>query len=176
MKSINLRESEVLDLLATGRAVVRREVKPQPPCKCSYVINGAYSHALCYGSDPVTGKRLWVPPTVKSIDHRLACPYGKPGDLLVGRETWDIWACLKDMVTKQHDAHVAYKVTSTVQPVNIGSDLAKRIMDDIVSDGERKWRSSASMPPWASRLKLEVVSVAVEHGERWEWVVHVKRV
>lgn len=61
----------------------RRVMKPQPPDGCEYVINGANSHALCRS---IENSNLWVPPTPRSVDHRLQCPYGKPGDRLWVKE------------------------------------------------------------------------------------------
>lgn len=60
-------------------------MKPQPPLGCEYGINGAKSHAICSAID---NPSTWVPPTPKSKDHRLPCPYGQPGDRIVMLTTW----------------------------------------------------------------------------------------
>ena len=68
-------------ILENRKTMTRRVVKPQPPHSCIYTINGNYSHALCLGPN---GE--FVPPTARSIDHRLPCPYGVPGDRLFVKE------------------------------------------------------------------------------------------
>lgn len=79
---------EMVRALLDGRKTqTRRTVNPQPPCNCSYAINGAESHAICHATG---NPSQWVPPTSKSTDHRLPCPYGQPGDRLWVKETTGI--------------------------------------------------------------------------------------
>lgn len=75
----------VCAILEGRKTQTRRVVKPQPPLGCEYGINGAKSHAICSALD---NPSTWVPPTPKSKDHRLPCPYGQPGDRLVMLTTW----------------------------------------------------------------------------------------
>lgn len=137
-------------ILAGTKTQTRRVVKPQPPCGCSYSINGAQSHALCFKSETTT----WVAPTPKSTDHRLQCPYGQPGERIWVRETWAAWSSFSDE---------ADEVEGTAQ------DLVERGISrahisyraDYQTHADR-WRPSIFMPRWASRITLEIVSMRVE--------------
>jgi hypothetical protein len=126
----------VCALLAGTKTQTRRIVKPQPPCGCEYVINGAYNAALCHS---IERPEVWVPPTARSVDHRLPCPYGQPGDRLWVKETW----CeLDDGV----DRPIAYRADNWTECPS--------------ADG--KWRPSIFMSRAASRITLEITAVRVE--------------
>lgn len=128
----------------------RRIVNPQPPYGCEYIINGAYSHALCRSLE---NPRLWVPPTAKSKDHRLPCPYGVVGDRLWVRENgWE-------------------RPARTPKMLRDGADTWERFYFDALLDaGEAeelkgygfKRRRSIHMPRWACRTVLEITDVRVE--------------
>ncbi len=88
----------------------------------------------------------------------FSCPYGKPGDRLWVRETWQINHVLYDRATipKTH-------------PVEFGEPVEMLYRADgefdeqfEIDEGGSVWRPSIFMPRWASRLTLEVVSVRVE--------------
>jgi len=169
-------------ILAGAKTQTRRIVKPQPPHSCRYEINGAFSHALCLADDPSRpGGLAFVPPTATSRDHRLACPYGRPGDQLYVREKFRCVAWDEDANTTMEYA----------------ADGAQRYIDDdgpddplfwcdrqcsrwsrikgarIEGEGESEqwvldegaqipWQPGIHMPRWASRVTLEVTSVRVE--------------
>ena len=103
-------------ILEGRKTQTRRVVKPQP------------AHIAGIGTvlniDTITGK---------------ACPYGKPGDRLWVRETWD------GVRLDGGGALVSYR-----------ADGDKPVTDD------GRWHPSIHMPRWASRITLEVVSVRVE--------------
>lgn len=63
----------------------------------------------------------------------IRCPYGVPGDLLWGRESWS-----------ESDRGCAYMADHPGDPRGLG------------------WRPSIHMPRWASRLTLRVTDVRVE--------------
>lgn len=75
----------VLALLAGRKTQTRRLINPQPAHGCRYTINGAHTHALHLSDIP---GREFVPPTAKSTDHRLPCPYGAAGARLYVKEAW----------------------------------------------------------------------------------------
>jgi len=119
----------------------RRTIDPQPPCDCSYEINGAMTHALCFSAKPgvTTIPKLWVPPTATSTDHRLPCPY-PVGTILYAKETFS--------------ADGAF-----------GADGRKLYRADIANGKHPsglKWKPSIFMPMVAARLWFEVVKVRVE--------------
>lgn len=148
-------------ILAGQKTVTRRVVVPQPPRDCEYAINGAQSHALCFHRErrdlpPMRDPTLvWVPPTGKSVDHRLPCPYGEPVDRLWVRETFRklySWG------------------TSPSGECDIGTDWGARHYEadgappTLGRDDHRYWRKFPSifMRRTDSRLTLEVVGVRVE--------------
>src|ERR1041385_4565813 len=76
-------------ILAGKKTQTRRVIKPQPPCRCYYEVNGAGTHALCLFEDVTQPGGLgFCPPTGTSKDHRLPCPYGVPGDVLWVKENF----------------------------------------------------------------------------------------
>lgn len=142
-------------ILAGTKVVTRRVVNPQPPCGCLYEINGAGTHALCRGDDgrdAHAGSR-WVPPTPKSRDHRLPCPY--IGSLWV-REAWAAW--FRDDVAGQFDWKGTAKADRTEKNCT-GIAYRATTGDDLSID---RWVTPLFMPRWASRITLDVVSVQVE--------------
>lgn len=117
----------------------KRVVKPQPPGRCEYLINGWGDHALCFAEGTAnTPNPICVPPTAKSADHRLRCPYSVFDRLWV-RETWNADWC----------DHVIYKADG-------GSAV------EAGYPKEPRWRSPIHMPRWVSRITLEVTAVRVE--------------
>lgn len=119
----------------------RRVVKPQPAYGCRYEMNGAGTHAL-HLSGGITGTDdplIFVPPTPKSADHRLACPYGVRGDRLWVRETW-----------APSDGGPSYYAADY-------EDVCKELGVE-----SWRWRPSIFMPRGASRTTLGVTGVRVE--------------
>ncbi len=77
------------------------------------------------------------------------CPYGKPGDRLWVRETWqERWA--------HNDVN---QVLYRADVDSCGQCLAS---DGVCYTPKDPWKPSIHMPRWASRILLEVVSVRVE--------------
>jgi hypothetical protein len=96
----------------------------------------------------------FTPDFVASKDNAM-CPYGKPGDRLWVRETWQ-GPLYDEPLTDEDDiytpAFCVYKADGVPKPEFINSD------DEMVC----RWRPSIHMPRWASRITLEIVSVRVE--------------
>ena len=136
-------------ILAGTKTQTRRIVKPQPPFGCRYIINGALSHALCQSIDR---PEVWVPPTPRSVDHRLACPYGAPGDRLWVKETWRTYRSL------DHCKPTRIRPMPALQFLaDNGANVAR---PDVEEWG--RTRVSIHMPRWASRLMLGITDVRVE--------------
>lgn len=100
-------------------------------------MNGDGNKALHLATGP--GGLVFVPYKATTADHRMACPYGAPGDRLWVRETWRM---------DQHGkgSNVIY-----------AADLDERFRG-----GKGPWRPSIFMPRSASRITLEITSVRVE--------------
>ncbi len=77
------------------------------------------------------------------------CPYGKPGDLLWVRESWQALSFGDYLPTKDHVSDVRYMATDKL------ADLDKDTRG-------WPWRPSIHMPRWASRITLEITDVRVQ--------------
>jgi hypothetical protein len=133
-------------ILAGAKTVTRRVVKPQPPMGCAYLINANGDAALCVDEESaragVTASTRFVPPTPRSKDHRLPCPYGRPGYRLWVRETWWECPCGCDQIVYREKFNAGGYPNLPTAPTT--------------------WRPSIFMKRAASRITLEVVSVRVE--------------
>ncbi len=138
-------------ILAGKKTQTRRVVNPQPAALCRFEMNGAGTHALHLGP-PLTldGPAFCcVPVKATSADHRLACPYGVPGDRLWVRETWQAWR----QVNVEYDE---WEVETDVELMR-NATLEYRA----TSDSLGPWRPCLFMPRWASRITLEIAEVRV---------------
>lgn len=160
-------------LLAETKTQTRRIVKPQPAHLCRFEMNGAGTHALHLGPPLKPGTTFSIVPVkATSADHRLACPYGAPGDRLWVRETWycddytagDFEAArvgyvsgtpTDDEFVQQWREAMDYRATHDCKTYEAGCPCR----DD---DGGSSWRPSIFMPRWASRITLELVDVRVQ--------------
>lgn len=142
-------------LLAGTKTQTRRVVKPQPP------IGHAWS-GWCVTSTHRAdeGKATWAAgtgPFLRDV-HRVACPYGQPGDRLWVRETF-ITGC-------EMDENGYFKVDENGSYVDkIWYRASDPELDWWGGDGEichPPWKPSIHMPRAASRLTLEITGVSVE--------------
>lgn len=76
------------------------------------------------------------------------CPYGKPGDQLWVRETWQ----------QYQEGPGGQRATIDVPCRNVGNLCYAADFDE----DPPRWRPSIHMPRWASRIQLEVTGVRVE--------------
>jgi hypothetical protein len=135
-------------LLAGTKTQTRRLVKPQPPFGCRYLINGANNAALCQSLD---NPAVWVPITPSSVDHRLPCPYGQPGDRLWVKEThrfgigWD-----------------KSKPTQIPPAASIRYEADGALRGDIQKIEAGKARPSLFMRQAFSRLTLNIAEIRLE--------------
>jgi len=70
------------------------------------------------------------------------CPYGKVGDTLWVRETFQVGLCTK--------SSIAYRATHNPSDLEEGQD-------EII-----KWKSPIHMPQWASRISLKITDIRIE--------------
>ena len=141
-------------LLDGSKTQTRRVVKPEGAVHI-FQFRGTTAAA---GADEPTGEWGWCG-SERVVHKHIHCRYGKPGDRLWVRETW--------------------------QAVN-GNDRARHIMTNPQADRgwleyaatpradepAYKWRPSIHMPRWASRITLDVTGVRVERlqdisGQIW---------
>lgn len=134
-------------ILDGQKTQTRRIVKPQPP-------NGAHPFfIMCSNCEEDEGKWRFT----ANKDHLsgtvlgpVACPYGKPGDRLWVRETW--------AARFEYDQCTPKEIHQGT-PIWYKADVAGGA---ISQGGFGKWRPSAFMPRWASRILLEITAVRVE--------------
>lgn len=142
-------------LLDGSKTQTRRIVKPQPAFGCHYVINGARTAALHLSDVP---GRECVPPTARSKDHRLPCPYGVVGDRLWVRETWAAWTW-GDCFTGECD-EITCAPSEMQERYGASRENVEYFADGIAAPD--RWRPSIHMPRWASRITLEITDVRVQ--------------
>ncbi|MGW7235702.1 hypothetical protein ACWGIE_21310 [Pseudomonas fulva] len=132
--------SAVLD----GRKTVTRRVVSERSLKeIGYGVQLGECHEL-----PADGK---VHPNSASYYADL-CPYGRPGDLLWGREAW--------AADSQLDG-IAPRELSQGEPIRYLADGAIRATGSwMIAPG--RTRPSIHMPRWASRVLLEITEVRIE--------------
>lgn len=151
---INLRTWEVRAFLAGKKTRLTRVVKPQPVEEDGIPLNVScdwyYPTVVDRHGEEQPAERL-----VFGFSTAYAgwpCPLGGPGDVLIGREAWQDWCPIwngawcgcgsADMRAKTH--RPAYMATPDEREV------------------PTKWRSSSTMPRWASRIRLHVEAVRVQ--------------
>ncbi len=142
---------EVRAILDSRQSQFRRVFKPQPgPFQYLDYDEGRGWH---FWHDVVTYEPgSLVMGADQEYGDEIKCPFGKPGDRLWLREKW----AMDQVYDRRHPRY--------------GNDLFTRwyAADDSragptnCNDQRGKWRSSVTMPCWASRLTLEVADVRVE--------------
>ena len=96
-----------------------------------------------------------------AISRTVKCPYGKVGDRLWVRETWQPcgpWDCLDGMHIRLKADRSLFKPLNPPSPFLLENDGR----DGLGKDGKQKWRPSIFMPRWASRINLEITDIRVE--------------
>ncbi len=135
MKPITFNSEMVKAILDGRKTQTRRLLKPQPNnlpigAYCD-PYNKNYEHFTFWNKEHKM--ILTAGGNIKNTAH-WKCPYGKPGDRLWVRETWQR---ITDL------AGYRYKAT------------------DLTPD-KGQWKSPIFMPRWASRITLEITSIRVE--------------
>lgn len=147
-------------ILAGRKTQTRRIIKPQP-CWDENQVKWVWDVKT-------KGRAAWGPeyhrPSMGALfGMQDACPYGRAGERLWVRETWQLllarpvsWGAGED--DWDYDAEEADGIPKT-EPIMGGSLL-------YLADGDKKrcnwWRPSIHMPRWASRINLEIIKVRVE--------------
>lgn len=124
-------------ILAGRKTQTRRVVKPQPPKDYDY--NGT-------DTDNSSGKPVFYAGWEGDKFHNVACPYGKVGDVLWVRETWQETTFLHP---SDENYGYIYKASED------GKEWES-------NDESWTWKPSIHMPKAACRLFLEITSIRVE--------------
>lgn len=83
--------------------------------------------------------------------HRVACPYGQPGDRLWVREAWRVAEC--------YDGKSGSELHGILSARNVQYAVAA---DQFLGVVQGRYRHARFMPRWASRITLEITCVRVE--------------
>lgn len=151
-------------LMAGRKTQTRRVVKPHPP------IGHAWS-GWCVTSTHRAdeGKATWAAgtgPFLRDV-HRVACPYGKPGDRLVVRETFYAYGRWETRFDRRKGRDAWHFVDMTIESgkqYRYAADSGDNGTPERGKGGVVRWwkRPAIFMPRTASRLTLEITGVRVE--------------
>ncbi len=174
IKAISLAPIEVRALLDGHASSIFRPMR-QPAFGCYWAMNGNGDKALHLADDPnVPGGLslvLWDPADClarlrgeqENGDHRMACPFGKPGDMLRVVEVWN-----------QDGGLVSYLADGDwIADYCDGArkDWARRVAIGL----EPRWQDPLMMPDEISRLYLRLISIDVwQVNAEWQWVLGVE--
>ncbi|ENI5566672.1 hypothetical protein ABZH46_002946 [Salmonella enterica] len=144
--------SEMVRAILDGRKTqTRRPVKPQPELteRSGFSWNGVVFGS---GSDDRETNRNFA---------HVKCPFGKPGDRIWVRETWQV---IHDHIDES--SHVEYRTYAPSIPKEKDrywhTVYAEHFGDESREDRGFPWRPAIHMPRWASRILLEITDVRVE--------------
>ena len=192
MKPLTLTAPEVRALLGDGQAVVSlwREIKPQPPTPEQFV-------GSCFGLSPAVADGI----KMYSQNHYERLPkhptdWEMTGSVGVARDAGFPmryrcpWPIGSEWWVRETFKFASWGVSSAGpgrMVIRYAQDTAERVIIDtgqimvpnlIAIMRKGHWRSPLTMPRWASRLSLRVVSVAVERDASgvWSWRVGVERI
>ncbi len=145
-------------ILDGRKTQTRRPLKPQPinlpDCVYCNPYNKNYEHFTFWTKE--NKMILGCGGNIKNTAH-WRCPYGKPGDRLWVRETWQIFPFRSGNCAFEYKADCPNHRTNRdiiKMPEGHGYDLIKYRRDG--------WKPSIHMPRWASRITLEITEVRIE--------------
>lgn len=119
-------------ILDDRKGQTRRVIKPQPD----------HCHRDIIGKSEPYNKVDWNRLIPQIGDNEIKCPYGKVGDILWVRETWQLLPSGFDEIPPEE--WYIYKAT------------------DELSDECTKWRPAIHMPRKACRIRLKTTDIRVE--------------
>jgi hypothetical protein len=165
-------------ILEGRKTMTRRVVKPQPPLdEFGYPAHGTIRGPEYF--EPAAYDRngeMQPGPEIYGVydddgEWGIKCPYGKPGDRLWVRETFQICSnyhvdC-RDTTPPHSDGRPTLMVDDPEYPswqqcYYRATDKCPELLDVDTDEMIQRWRPSIHMPRWACRLVLEVTAVRVE--------------
>jgi len=160
-RSITLTAAEVRTLASTGRVTVRRRMEPQPRARC--VVRQTDDGEWCQIEEHATYSPDGSYQKCGYNHGKLACPHGRPGDVLAVRE--DHWRRDGDGRVCFDDGGVHARFMYLPGRQNVDAKYMR----------EWGWAQSPAdtLPDWAVRYCPTLASVAVVRGDgedrAWEW-------
>lgn len=163
-RCFNARPEEIRSYLAGTLTEVRRAIRPQPD----------HFHRDIIGKSPPYDQADFERLLPQIGDNEISCPFGRPGDALVFRETWQAIHVYFDPETGYGED---FDVCGKLPDHDDGWwDICYKATDPQANDSRLdrgfSWRSSATMLKWAARIRSTIASVKAERvGDGWEWVI-----
>lgn len=156
MKRIALKQSQIPEFL-NGATTLRIPVGPQPVSYCDEEGRDRVKWLSRSGQAGGYGTAAFVSEFL--VD---CCPY-PIGSLVALTETWRVYH------TPGGQIEIEFKDGTVFGPFKVSDSRYARYTEhrQRVDD----FNSPITMPAEFSRFKRRVVSVAVEHGELWDWVL-----
>ena len=152
-RGIILTPEKVLDFLG-GATQMRVPVKPQPNASVTKFSRGE-DGTWCFWPDDV---RRWK------------CPFGAPGDVVWGKETFTVYRYETDPCAVE--PYVSYRADGATRGCGrfrirelVGGNKHLPVIKSVIAAEPYKWRPSTNMPRWASRIVRTVKRVWVEQTE-----------
>ena len=150
---------ESVRAILTGRKTqTRRVIKPQPDNPETFGVSPVWGWGVrCWDSKPIPEekRRFCVHAAFdqggQRVDRWLPCPYGKPGDYLWVRETWQDYCPIWQGYWCGHGSQS--EIQREHRPVYRTDNPVMKPM---------KWCSPIYMPRWASRTTLEITDIRVQ--------------
>ena len=155
-----MKERPILFSAAMVRAILegrktqtRRVMKPQPDDDGKIIVGKiGGNRGVAYVGNSTSG----------GIVTRVPCPYGRPGDLLYVRETWQAW----DRVSVEYNE---WERWTRERRGGLSFDAYREehgnpssIEYRATSNSRGPWTPAIHMPRWASRITLRLTDVRVE--------------
>lgn len=167
MNPISLKPWEVR-AIQSGAKIIVRPIKPQPPETGKVLVGNYYPKVVGRDGKQKAGDLrygFWT----EDGDWAVKSPFGGPGEVLWGRETWAPYSA--DAVDEEGEVvyRASYDANRTGDAGTQGATKRLKIPVSTCVEWSReieryealgeKWRPSTQMPLWASRFRLEVKSV-----------------
>lgn len=162
MKSLILHPHEVLELGQAGEVEIMRPIKwpvRSLPHRGERILHETVHHVAV---------ALGYPEDDKHPLARVDCPFGLHGEIRWVRETWS----KVPRTAYWHDPSIPHQ--EMMEPSGYGWWAVYRASWERCSPG---WKSSATMPRWASRYTVKVLAVGVaEVEEAGFWFLRLGKV
>lgn len=158
---------EVRAFLDGSRTQFRRPMDPQPigngPGGCPIPIVGAYPVGAAWDFQSADGATQAI----------IRCPFGQAGDRLRVQEDWATTGHETAWDHPTGRVGIVYRADEKTElRLAPNAETVRRIH----RTASKRWRPSATMPHWASRLTLEVVDARPKQEEgAWVWAGTVRR-
>ena len=136
-------------ILEGRKTMTRRIVKPQPVENPKGLVNWAHKGCSIAGARP------------SALIQFIPCPFGQPGDELWLRETWRTYQLTEEEGIQFKSDGTTQQLPDKMEEEELAQyQNAENWENDPPQHGP--WRSSTTMPRWASRIQLRVKAIHMQ--------------